>query len=408
MKISKLYVRHFKGIREIEIYADPNVNEISGPNEAGKSSVLDAIVAAVAGKKAIDPRPLRDGEEKGEILLETDDGLQVIRRFKESGSTTLTIKHADEKKRGQRDLDNLFSDYTFDPLAFTRLAPRDQIKTLQDLAGKEFSEQLAAMDKQIEEVMQDRTLANRELKKIGKLAEVEEVEPVDIGELTGKLKKIEKFNKEQDELSRIAVSLEEDVQSAQAEVERLKEALDESQQDLSTLTSALKQTKQPKPTKQTEDIHQQLAEAGETNRRAQEFKEYQAKLQDFQDKSKESLALDRKVENLRDDRSKLAKSADLPVDGIEFTSSGLLLDGIPFEQLASSQQIRISSLIGMRINNALRIMRIKDGSLLDDDSFGELVTMAKEHDIQLWIESVGQGHGDAIEIEAGEIKKDAF
>ena len=66
-KIKKLYIKHFKGIREVDIYPDPTCQEIAGENAAGKSSVLDSIVASIAGKRAIDPRPLRDGEGKGEI-----------------------------------------------------------------------------------------------------------------------------------------------------------------------------------------------------------------------------------------------------------------------------------------------------------------------------------------------------
>jgi hypothetical protein len=42
-----------------------------------------------------------------------------------------------------------------------------------------------------------------------------------------------------------------------------------------------------------------------------------------------------------------------------------------------------------------------DGSLLDKKSFEELKQIAVETDYQLWVETVGEGHGDSIEITEG-------
>ena len=91
MKIMKLMIKQIKGVRQIEILAQPHVNEIAGENGAGKSSVLDSIVYAIGGARAIDAKPLRDGASKGEILLETDEVI-ITRKFKENGASKLSIK----------------------------------------------------------------------------------------------------------------------------------------------------------------------------------------------------------------------------------------------------------------------------------------------------------------------------
>jgi len=76
--------------------------------------------------------------------------------------------------------------------------------------------------------------------------------------------------------------------------------------------------------------------------------------------------------------------------------------GIPFHQASSSQQLRVSLAIAMALNPTLRIIRISDGSLLDDHSMAIIREMAKAKDYQIWIEVVGDRVG--IQIEDGLVK----
>jgi hypothetical protein len=84
------------------------------------------------------PKPIRDGEERAEIILETED-LVVTRRFTASGST-LTVKSPDGAvyPKGQAKLDDMLGKLSLDPLAFTQLSDRDQLATLLDLVELPF------------------------------------------------------------------------------------------------------------------------------------------------------------------------------------------------------------------------------------------------------------------------------
>ncbi|WP_176714317.1 AAA family ATPase, partial [Limosilactobacillus reuteri] len=68
LRVVKLEVERFKRIRAVEITPDPNSSTvtIAGRNAQGKSSVIDAIWAALAGAAAVKgtstTRPIRDGE----------------------------------------------------------------------------------------------------------------------------------------------------------------------------------------------------------------------------------------------------------------------------------------------------------------------------------------------------------
>ena len=84
--------------------------------------------------------------------------------------------------------------------------------------------------------------------------------------------------------------------------------------------------------------------------------------------------------------------------------TGVTYNGVPFSQASSAEQIRVSVAMAMAMNPKLRVLRIKDGSLLDDDAMDMLKKLAVKEDFQVWVERVGNGSEDAIVIEAGEVK----
>jgi hypothetical protein len=52
----------------------------------------------------------------------------------------------------------------------------------------------------------------------------------------------------------------------------------------------------------------------------------------------------------------------------------------------------------------LRVVLIRDGSLLDDESMELLRKFADDNDVQVWIERVGSNDADALIIEDGEVQ----
>jgi len=54
----------------------------------------------------------------------------------------------------------------------------------------------------------------------------------------------------------------------------------------------------------------------------------------------------------------------------------------------------------------LRIVRVRDGSLLDEDSMKVLSDMAEKNDVQVWIERVDSSGRVGIVLEDGEVKND--
>jgi hypothetical protein len=59
--------------------------------------------------------------------------------------------------------------------------------------------------------------------------------------------------------------------------------------------------------------------------------------------------------------------------------------------------------IGMAINPKLRVMRIKDGSLLDDKTLAIVSSMAEKEDFQVWLECVDTTGKVGIYLSDGEV-----
>ena len=141
MKIIKLQSENVKRLKAVEINPDENLIIIGGNNAQGKTSVLDSITMALSGKGSIPVQPIRKGEKSAKVVCELDD-LIVTRTFTATGGSLIVAsKDGAKYSSPQAMLDKLVGKLTFDPLRFSRMAPRDQSAQLKALVGLNFSQQ---------------------------------------------------------------------------------------------------------------------------------------------------------------------------------------------------------------------------------------------------------------------------
>jgi hypothetical protein len=65
--------------------------------------------------------------------------------------------------------------------------------------------------------------------------------------------------------------------------------------------------------------------------------------------------------------------------------------------------IKISVAIGFALNPKLKILLIRDGSLLDDDNMKVVAEMAAAAGAQIWMERVGTDEHTSVVIEDGHV-----
>jgi hypothetical protein len=121
-------------------------------------------------------------------------------------------------------------------------------------------------------------------------------------------------------------------------------------------------------------------------------------------------AIVKQVEDLTlamSDRARLKEqaiaNAEMPVKGLAFGDGEVLFQGVPFAQASSAEQLMVSTVLAMALNPRLRIIRISDGSLLDESNLTLLRKLAERSDFQVWLEQLSSTDPCAIHLCEGEV-----
>lgn len=151
MRITKLRIKNVFGIRELEL--DGKDVELIGTNGAGKSSVIDAIRTALTNKSNR-PYILRNGENEGEIYVETDTGLVINRKKRTDQADYKSVKNGSEVITSPESfLSTLFTPLQLNPVSFIQMSEKEQNQAILDLI--EFAWDIPWIIKQFGEVPRD-------------------------------------------------------------------------------------------------------------------------------------------------------------------------------------------------------------------------------------------------------------
>jgi hypothetical protein len=116
--------------------------------------------------------------------------------------------------------------------------------------------------------------------------------------------------------------------------------------------------------------------------------------------------LDGQIRGLVTRKGELVAAAKFPVEGLGFGENGVTFQGLPFEQASSAEQLRVSVAMALGLAparpDAIKVLLVRDASLLDPDSKKLIEDLAKQADAQLWLEEVtGTDEEDALVISEG-------
>jgi hypothetical protein len=150
----------------------------------------------------------------------------------------------------------------------------------------------------------------------------------------------------------------------------------------------------------------QLAAATTVNANVAKKHDLAKHRQDHQQSVAQAEAHTDTLNGLIRDKAAILADAQYPIPGLAFDGEDVTFNGLPFSQASQAEQLTISLAIAMAMNPTLRVLLIRDGSLLDDTVLKMLYDHVTTAGYQLWIERVGEdGAGDAsVIIEDGAVK----
>lgn len=429
-KIIRLEAENVKRLRAVDITPDParGVVIIAGQNGQGKTSVLDSIAMAFGGGDEIPAMPVRAGAEKARIVVELED-LVVRRTFTAAGGTALVVENKEGARyqSPQAMLDKLTGKLMFDPLAFIKLEPKKRGEALRRLVGLDFT----AIDAERKKLYDERTLVNREVDRqragLSMLEHYPDAPATEINpaEVVAELEAAQKHNAKLEGLRNTADEDAEELKDLNTQADKLAKEIAELEARLFNLKAAhadMVNSRIPKAANLRDasakavvefklideaPIRQRLADVAGINRQVQ-ANAVRAKAEAaLKEREEKSAALTRAIEACDDGKKKALAAAKFPVEGLSFDDSGVLFNGVPFEQASGAEQLRVSVAMAAALNPKLKVMIVRDGSLLDDNSMALLAELAATYGLQVFVERVGGDDPASIIIEDGAVKPTA-
>ncbi len=409
-QIKKYAIKNFLGIKLLE--EEPGkVTLIRGKTGTGKTSILEALSVAFTNK-GWRSRLVREGEEEATLLVQLDDDKVIARTVKDGGGSVTVSQDGVTLPKPQAILNELCSDFAFNPAEFIQITAKEQGNLLLSLVEMELSEDewvvlsggsllpKEAVDytlhplqvlKAIESVQYEkRTGVNSEAKSLKAHAEelMESIpEEFDPESIRGK-----ELREVYDRLSS-ARGRNEDIGNKEYEVgvcsqriADLKVELKAEMQDKQRFEQELKGLGEPTDLKPLE-------------KETQTFEEKQKLLQKFDDatiaydgaeKSEaEAANLTELIKTLRAKPLELIAEADLPVEGMTVDDDGeVLVDGRPIKSLSSGEQIQLALQVAKATSGDLKVLFVDGLEKLDSEAQEALKEIALKDGHQWFIAEV--------------------
>ena len=304
-------------------------------------------------------------------------------------------------------LDKLVGKLSFDPLAFARMKAADQLTTLKQLVGLDFTAQDAARKKLYDERTAVGTLGKSAKARLDALAPVPAdtpAEEVSMAYLSTELQQMVQQNQAATAWQQKAKSLDERRISIQNLISKLEQDLVNAKASLILHMDEIAAHGAEPATLDPAPYHQAIAEAEATNRNVRLAAQRKALADEMAKATADWQAKSKAIDDIDTAKAKLVTAAPMPVPGLSLNDTGVLLNGVPFSQASSAEQLRTSVAMGLALNPKLRVVLIRDGSLLDADSMAIIAAEAAKHEAQLWVERVGgTKDGCTVLIEDGEV-----
>jgi len=406
-RILKLSARNFKRLRAVEITPGPDGVILTGKNGAGKSSCLDAIWAALGSKAASPPDPIRHGEEEAEVELDLGE-IKVRRRWKAGRSDLLVTDKNGAYAAPQKLLDGLVGSIAFDPLAFTRSTPKEQIAQmlrLVDLGGLD----LEALARTRAERYSKRTEKGRQRDRSKGAAEAIVIpegpaELRSIADISAAAQKAGEEHRKRKDWEAKDQRMTENLADLVAERDKLSGQI----KDLGVQCAEHKSASPPVVADSflaesaraiTEaEAHNEKHRARAAAERAKDLHKAEADA-----RAKEYRALTKEIEAIDSKKTGALAAAKFPVDGMGFDDEGrgITFGGVLLEQCGEAERIRVSTAVAMATNPRLQVVAIRDASLLDEESMQAVWDLTKARGYQLFLEVVDSDDPAAVLIEDG-------
>lgn len=435
LRIFAMQLENIKRVSFARIRPKSDVVLISGANESGKSTILDAIEWGITGTEHMPSQPIKRGKNYASIQIDLGD-YKLERLFsrvdpdKSSKGLTYVTKlilrgrNREIFPTPQSLLDGFMGKISFDPLEFIRMNDGKQLETLRSLVTLDVD--LDELEREKKEAYEARRDARRDVDNANARLEAMPLpadglpeRPLDTAELIRQIETASNHNSviasqkqaKQRKLEE-AQRIEEHVSGLHREIARLRQQILNLEEQVG-VSGRLRLEMIGEADAMTfaeevnvSEVSAKLTEAQKTNADIQRREAYNSVKRQVEQAEARWKELDDTVKAKDKERADAIARAKMPIEGLSIGDGEVLFDGLPFSQASNGKQIEVSVSLAMASNPKLRVLRIKDGSLLDEKRMAQIAEMAVANGYQVWVERIDAGAMPSVVMEDGEASGD--
>lgn len=414
VKINKLEIENVKRVKAVTIEPTSNgLTILGGNNNQGKTSVLDAIAWALGGNKYKPSKPARDGSMNPPTLrLELSNGLIVERKGKNSD---LKVTDPSGQKAGQQLLDSFVEELALNLPKFIESSSKDKANTLLQIIG--VGDKLWELDRKEERLYNERRtigqIADQKKKYAAEQPQYPEApnELVSIADLIHEQQEILARNGENARKRQNREEIRSQLHLSEARLKQLKEQLaqEEAVHDklMGDYVEANKSI-EDLVDESTEEIENSIANIEEINRKVRANLDKEKAEEDAKQYSSQYDQLTKQIQDVRDERTSLLDSADLPLPGLSVEDGELVFEGQKWDNMSGSQQLRVSTAIVRKLKPECGFVLLDKLEQMDIPTLTEFGKWLESEGLQAIATRVSSGEECQIIIEDGYVVSDTI
>ena len=412
VKINKLEIENVKRVKAVTIEPTSNgLTILGGNNNQGKTSVLDAIAWALGGNKYKPSKPARDGSMNPPTLrLELSNGLIVERKGKNSD---LKVTDPSGQKAGQQLLDSFVEELALNLPKFIESSAKDKANTLLQIIG--VGEKLWELDRKEERLYNERRtigqIADQKKKYAAEQPQYPEApnELVSIADLIHEQQEILARNGENARKRQNRENIVNEMHLSEARLKQLREQLaqEEAVHDklMGDYVEANKSI-EDLVDESTEEIENSIENIEEINRKVRANLDKEKAEEDAKQYGSQYDQLTKEIQDVRDERTSLLDSADLPLPGLSVEDGELVFEGQKWDNMSGSQQLRVATAIVRKLKPECGFVLLDKLEQMDIPTLTEFGKWLESEGLQAIATRVSSGEECQIIIEDGYVVSD--
>ncbi len=400
MKINQLEIENVKRIKAVKVEPKQNgLTIIGGNNKQGKTSVLDAIAWALGGDKF---KPSQ-AEREGSIIPPTlhivmNNGLVVERKGKNSA---LKVTDPSGKKAGQQLLNEFVNNFALDLPKFMEASGKEKAQVLLQIIG--VGDKLMELEKEEKELYQERLYVGRTADQKEKFAKEQPYFPevpkdlISPSDLIRQQQEILAKNGENQRKREYLHQMEQEYQKINDKLSEFLVKQREIEEDLRIARLSAVDLQD----ESTAELEKNIANIEEINRKVRANLDKEKAEDDAKTYRNEYNDLTAKISDVRNKKTDLLNSAELPLPDLSVMDGELVYEGQKWDNMSGADRMKVATAIVRKLNPNCGFVLLDKLEQMDMKTLQEFGTWLEAEGLQAIATRVSTGEECSIIIEDG-------